>query len=247
MKIYNTIIIEDEKEDSDLIINLLKKYTFINIKATAEDIETAIGLVSLYKPDLIFLDIRLYGRLSFDILDTIYDLKIKPKVIFTTAFDEFMSRAFKYSAFDYLLKPIDREELDDALARFVKNENQEDFNSRYNKLKSTFGKIIFNTLIGFEIIHPEEIVYISTVKNQSYTELFLKDGVKITVTKNIGEIEKMLNQNYFFKIHRSYILNLNYVRKFNRLKKVCVLQNDNIIYEIPVSGEKARELKEKLN
>lgn len=247
MKIYSTIIIEDEKEDLDLVINLLKEYEFIKIIATAKDVETAIAVITLNKPDLIFLDILLYGRLSFDILDTVYHLNIKPKVIITTAFDEFMGKSFKYSAFDYLLKPIDREELKDTLTRFVKNENQEDFDKGFYKLKATFGKLIFGTISGFEVINPGEILYLSTIKNQTYTELFLSNGEKIIVTKNIGKIEKMLVQSYFFKIHRSYIINLNYVRKVNRLKRICVLQNGDIKYKIPISKEKSKVLKEKFN
>ena len=106
----NTIVIEDEKEDMDLMLNLLKSFSEIKIAGTACDIEESINKISFYKPQLIFLDINLYGRLSFDVLDAIYKLNIKPKVVFTTAFDNYMNKAFKYSAFDYLLKPIDRQD-----------------------------------------------------------------------------------------------------------------------------------------
>ncbi len=247
MKKYNTIIIEDEKEDLDLMVHLLEVFDFINISGTAEDVETGIAIIAHKKPDLIFLDIRLYGRTSFDILDAVNKLNIKPKVIFTTAFDNFMSKAFKYSAFDYLLKPVDRTELKETLTRFIENENQEDFDVSYNKFKTTEKKIVFNTISGFEVINPEDIVYITTIKTLSYTELFLRNGSKTVLTKSIGEVETQLSQPYFYKIHRSFILNLNFVKKVNRVKKKCFLVSDNAEYQISVSREKIKLLKEKLN
>ena len=242
MNKIRTVIIEDEKEDTDLLENLLGVFDFVEIIDTAEDVKSGIEVIERHKPELIFLDIRLYGKISFEILDVIYSLNIKPKVIFTTAFDEYMHKAFKYSAFDYLLKPIDRKELKDTLMRYVESKNKYDFVKSYDK----FRKMVFNTAEGFEIINPDEIVYVSTVKNQSYSELFMSDGSKITITKNIGEVEKILPEDYFYKIHRSYILNLNYVKKVNRIKQKCYLSAENISYEIPISREKSKLLREKI-
>lgn len=245
-KSIKTIIIEDEKEDLDLMQNLLKSHPEIEIIATARDIENGVAAISVHKPELIFLDINLYGRISFEILDIIQKFNLKPKVIFTTAFDNYMNKAFKYAAFDYLLKPIDREELKGTIERYINNLEQTDFKESYEKFSSTYKKLIFNTTEGYEVINPKEIVYLTTVKNQSYTEIFTANGTTITVTKGIGEVEDMLPEKHFFKIHRSYILNLNYVKKVNRIRGKCFLQSKSNNYEVPVSREKAKLLKGKL-
>ena len=132
-----TIIIEDEKEDLDLMINLLKTHKEIELIATARDIENGVAAISVHKPDLIFLDINLYGRISFEILDVIQKFDLKPKVVFTTAFNNYMNKAFKYSAFDYLLKPIDRKELKNTIERFFNNVEQTDFQVSYEKFSFT--------------------------------------------------------------------------------------------------------------
>jgi len=246
MKKIKAIIIEDESEDMDLMKSLLVSFDMIEVIATARDIENGVATISIHKPELIFLDINLYGRNSFEILDIIKNFNLDPKVIFTTAYNNYMNIAFKYSAFDYLLKPIDRNELKETIERFTNNFEQTGFNESYEKFNSVKKKLIFNTVEGFEVIAPNDIVYLGTVKNQSYTEIFLTNSSRVVVTKSIGEIESVLPEEYFFKIHRSFILNLNYVKKVNRILGKCFLQSGEYRYEIPVSREKAKLLKEKL-
>jgi len=240
-----TIIIEDEAEDLDLMQNLLKKHSEIEIVATAEDIENGVAAVSVYKPDLSFLDINLYGRTSFEILDIIKQFNLQPKIVFTTAFDNYMNKAFKYAAFDYLLKPIDRKELANTIKRCKDTIKEPSFDDSYAKFKDSQKKLIFNTTEGFEVIDPKEIVYLATVKNQSYTEFYLHNDTKVVVTKGIGEVEKMLPQKYFYKIHRSYILNLSYVKKVNRIRGNCYLETQNKDYVVPISRDKAKNLRER--
>jgi len=246
MEKITAVIIEDENEDLDLLKSLLSEFDQIEIVASARDIENGVAIITVHKPDLIFLDINLYGRNSFEILDIIKKFDLNPKVIFTTAYNNYMNIAFKYSAFDYLLKPIDRNELKDTMERYMNDREQTAFDKSYEKFTSVKKKLIFNTVEGFEVISPEDIVYLCTVKNQSYTEIYLTNGNRTVVTKSIGEIEPLLNEDCFFKIHRSYILNLNFVKKVNRILGKCYLQSEDKNYEIPVSREKAKLLKEKL-
>lgn len=246
VKNIKTVLIEDEKEDLYLMTNLLKSHPQIKIIATAEDIETGIAVIVKYKPDLIFLDINLYGRLSFEILEVIQNLSLNPKVIFTTAYDNYMNKAFKYAAFDYLLKPIDRQELNDTIVRYFENYDNTDFKKGYDKFIAVRKKLIFNTTEGFEILDPESIMYLGTVKGQSYTEFFMDNGAVVVVTKGIGEIESLLPEPHFFKIHRSYILNLNYLKKINRIRGICYLQSGIHNCNVPISKEKIKQLKMRL-
>ena len=245
-ELIKTIIIEDEQEDLDLMINLLKAFPEIDLQSTARDVETGVAAISIHQPELIFLDINLYGRTSFEILDVISKFGLKPKVIFTTAFDNYMNKAFKYAAFDYLLKPIDRMELKSTIERYFNNLQETGFSNSYQKLSDALEKLVFNTTEGFEVVDPAEIVYLCTVKNQGYTELYQVDGSIVLITKSIGEIEPLLPDKCFFKIHRSYILNLNYVKKVNRIKGKCFLKAKDKTYEIPISRDKSKILREKL-
>lgn len=242
-KSIKAVIIEDEKEDMHLMTNLLKNHHQIEIIATANDIENGIAIITLNKPDLIFLDINLYGRLSFEIIEVIQNLSLNPKVIFTTAYDNYMNKAFKYAAFDYLLKPIDRAELQDTINRYLKNIDQIDLKESYERFNEVKQKLIFNTTEGFEIIKPSSIVYLGTVKGQSYTEFFMDDGNTVVVSKGIGEIESLLPESNFVKIHRSYILNLNYLKKINRIRGICYLESITNKYTVPISKEKIKQLK----
>jgi len=246
MKIINTIIIEDEKQDLDLMRNLLSDYAEIKIIATAEDIENGVAVISIHKPDLIFLDINLYGRKSFEILDVIQQFNFNPKVVFTTAYNNYMNLAFKYAAFDYLLKPIDRKELSETIARYLKNEAQTHFTESYKAFSHTYKKLVFNTIDGFEVIDPNQIVFIETVKNQGYSEIHLSDNSTTVVTKSIGEIEVLLSEELFFKTHRSIIVNLQYVRKVNRLLRKCYLTAKTIDTSVPISKERIKLLKERM-
>jgi two-component system LytT family response regulator len=246
MKSINTIIIEDEKRDLELMQNLLKNHDEINLIATAEDVENGIAVVAVNKPDLIFLDINLYGRKSFEILDVIHKFDFNPKIIFTTAYDNYMNLAFKYAAFDYLLKPIDRKELSDTILRYIKNEEQTHFSESYKALNHACEKLIFNTLEGFEIVDPKDIVYIETVKGQGYSEIHVSNDEVLLVTKSIGEIETMLPKHDFFRIHRSHIVNLQYVKKVNRIMRKCYLKTDTVEVSIAISKDSIKLLKEKI-
>ncbi len=247
MDTIKTVIIEDEREDADLMYNLLKEFDAIEIVATERDVESGIAALAFFKPELVFLDINLYGRLSFEILDAIKKYNMHLKIIFITAYNDYMNKAFKYAAFDYLLKPVDRNELKETLKRFIKNRNTSGFSEKYTKLQSALKNLIFGTREGFEVVNPEHILFISTVKGQNYSELHLSGGKKLTVTKSIGEIERMLSGNKtFFKIHRSYMVNLKYVKKVNRLKGICIIENSEHKTEIPVVRDNIKHLKERL-
>jgi two-component system LytT family response regulator len=238
-----TVIIEDEQEDMDLMHNLLAEHPAIQIVATAKDIENGIAVVSFHKPDLLFLDINLYRRLSFEILNVVSTFNLNTKVVFTTAYNEFMENAFKYSAFDYLLKPIDRGQLADTIVRYQTNCSSENFRANFLKLQDAQNKLVFNTIDGYTVVNPREIVFMETEKNQGYTDIWLCDNTLVTVTKSIGEVYKNIDNEVFIKLHRSFVLNIEYVEKVNRLKRKCYLKCRQNHFEIPVSHEKAKMLK----
>jgi len=242
MNKINSLIIEDEQHDADLLLHLLSEYRQINVLKISNRIETAILDIEKLQPELIFLDIKLYGKLSFEILDKIDELNLNPKIVFTTAYDNYMQTAFKYAAFDYLLKPIDRAELKNTILRYQKNKEKNNFKHSLHNLKDAENKLIFNTVEGFELVNPDDILYLSTVKNQHYTNIHLIDDTVVVVSKSIGEIAPLLPDN-FFKIHRSFVINIHRLIRVNRLREKCYLKGTNKEYSIRISREKIKMLK----
>lgn len=242
IKKYRTIVVEDEEHDMSLFLNLLKKHPEIDVIDTVDDVENAIGSISIHKPDVVFLDIELYGRKSFKVLDIINKYKLNPVLIFTTAFAEYMKDAFKYSAFRYLLKPIDPEELKEAIENIEHNNTESSFNEKYERFNDARKNLLINTLEGFIVIKPEEIVYAAA--NDGYTDIYLDNGNKETVSKKLGEIEKQLSDETFFRCHRSYLINIHKFEKQNRRK--CYLRVNNEIKEIDIAKDKISILKNRL-
>jgi len=241
--LFKTVIVEDEPKDMDLFKKLLMPFSQLEVVCLATNIETAIAAISYHRPDVIFLDIILHGQDSFRVLDIIRQFDLNPVVIFTTAHDGYMKDAFNYSAFQYSLKPIDRMELKQCIERLSLN-NQPNFTGSYTKFQTALSKLVFPTVYGFVVVEPNDIVYIQA--SEGYSGIYSKTGECITVTRRLGEIEEMLNMQLFFRMHRSYIINLDYVKEVTRVKGDAVLVFKTLVTSIKISRESAKLLKDAL-
>ena len=237
-KTYKTVVVEDEQPDLNLFLNLLKPFSQIEVVETADDVETAIAAISYHKPDLIFLDIELYGRSSFEVLDIIDKYKMNPALIFTTAHSQYMKEAFHYSAFEFLLKPIDPRELKRTVNSLDNKAEGNNFKEHYEKLSYARNNLVINNVYGFVVIKPEDIVYAKA--SDGCTDIFLENGKKETVTKKIGEIENQLPGEIFFRSHRSYIINITKLIKVEKTK--CILQMANKAVEADIAKDSKKEL-----
>ena len=155
-----------------------------------------------------------------------------------------MKEVFKYSAFEFMLKPIDPDDLKDVINRLERDFKQQNFKQSYEKLKKTFGKLVFNTTDGFTVINPKDIIYIEA--DGAYSEILLANEKKKTITKKLGEIEKMLSSDLFFRVHKSYIVNLSKIDNANRQKGKCFFQSQNEEISIKMSRETIKKLKDRL-
>ncbi len=243
---YKAVIVDDEpKAVQSLSWELTNFNSDIEIVKTFTNPEEALLFLEEYTPDCLFLDIQMPSMDGFQFLDKINNKGIA--VVFTTAYDEYAIKALKREALDYLLKPIDSDDLSDTIrkikkfkSRIINSDKLEnillDFHSKNNQKKitiSTEGKLIFLKL--------DEILFVESDGN--YCTLFLLDNQKILVTKKLKEIDSLLPDESFFRIHNSYIINLNKIKEFLKTEGYVVMESG---HRIPVARQRKSDFLEKL-
>ena len=214
------IVIDDVKIIRDAILGLLKEYSSeLSIVAEADSVKSALAQIEKYKPDVLFLDVELKDGTGFDLLKQISVEKYK--VVFITAYDHYAVKAFKYSAIDYLLKPIDPEELKTAIDKLKVAISKEAMETKFNSLFANLEAvpqapkiIILKTLDIVYSVNVKDIIRCESDNN--YTRFYLTDGKKILVSVTLKEYEELLSDQGFFRIHQSHLVNLAY---FDHLKK----------------------------
>ncbi|MFA8450968.1 MAG: LytR/AlgR family response regulator transcription factor [Bacteroidales bacterium] len=237
MKKLRTIIIDDEISATEAIENILiHDCKNVEIIAKCNSPIDAIDIIKTEKPDFIFLDIEMPEKNGFELLKSFKAIDFY--VIFVTAYDEYAIHAIKNNALDYILKPIDIDEIKTAVEKVHKN-IKESKNIDYQNLLNTIThnkphRIKIATSNGFEILNTEEIIHIEACG--SYTVICLKNGEQVVVSKSIKEINDLLLPYGFYRSHRSHIINLNHIRRFTTENDGEVVMNDNS--HIPLSRRK---------
>lgn len=230
------IIVDDEPKNRKILRTLIEKFCpQVGIEHEAGSAREAIGFISESKPDLLFLDIEMpYGN-AFDLLDEL--MPIDFEIIFITAFDEYMLKAFKYSALDYLLKPVNIEELQAAVERASKKINSKNINQQLSSLlqnldaKRALGaKIAIPTNDSYVFVTMKEILRLEARGN--YTCIHTTDGSKHISSRNIKQYDEMLADKQFFRIHNSHIINMEHVRKYRRGRGGEVEMADGAVLEV---------------
>lgn len=241
------IIVEDEKHSQETLRNMLTEFCDgVHIAGMAGTVDEAVALIRKESPDLVFLDIELKSGTGFDVLERVGDMHFK--VVFTTAYEHYALRAIKVSSVDYLLKPIDLDELIAAVDK-VRSARQEENNRDQWQLllQSLKGedyskRICLSTADGMEFIQTADIVLCEA--SGSYTKFILRKGASLLVSKHLKEYENMLNPREFMRVHNSYLINLKEVRKFVRSEGGYILMNND--RQVPISPKKREEFIEKM-
>lgn len=219
MNKYKAYIVDDESDNIDLLKYLLKKYCLnIEIIGESNTFQDCINDLKTVTPEILFLDIKLNDKNAFDILDVI-DAS-ESEIIFVTAYQEFALKAFKYNAIDYVLKPIAIDDLvvsvNKAILRLEEKkifENQ--ILNNFTSSKSNSSSIItISSLDKIEIIKKTDILFCKS--DGRYTTFYLKDKTEILACKNLGEFETILDDDTFFRIHNSYIINISHIKNINK-------------------------------
>ena len=222
-------IIDDEKKIIKTIINFLSEnMPEIEIVGSANSVDEGINLINLKKPDLILLDIEMPNANGFELLKEFPNRKFN--VIFITAYDEYAVEAFKVNAIDYLLKPFDEDELINSIKR-IKSKDDNSYNTdRINTLlnqmaKQNSKKIRINTKNGIEFIEINNIVKIDADGN--YCNIIIENKAPIYATKKIKELDQLLSNNKFFRSHKSTIINLEKVIKYDASDNYILMSDDS--------------------
>lgn len=236
------LIVDDEPEARDLLRFLLAGIEHTKISGEADNVDDAVRLVAGTDPDLILLDIQMPGKNGFDLVGELRSHGYKTGYIFVTAYDEYAIQAIRASAFDYLLKPVDPDDLARAIHRFRGISREKQMEEITDELLSKLGKGVrlkLNVRKGFIVIDPGEIA--CCLADGNYTEIMLAGGRKETVSSNLGKIADKLQGDDFFRISRSAIINLQYLTYVDHKAGTCRLKGSSDI-ELKVARNRLNEL-----
>lgn len=222
------IIVDDEFKSRESLRILLEEFCEgVEVCALCQNVDEGLEAIKKYKPEIVFLDIQMQRESGFDLLTRIKNIGFE--VIFTTAHSEYAIKAFKFSAIDYLLKPIDIAELKRAIGKVDKKMNG-DISTRLQHLIQNLQpaqgnhKLALPTLDGLVFVKVSDIIYCEASSN--YTEIIVQDGKKYVVSRTLKEYEDLLTGHNFYRIHNSYLINLNAIKKYIRGGGYVVMNND---------------------
>ena len=238
------VIIDDEPAMREVNSSLLAEYfPDIRMVGTASSVSTGLDLIRAQNPDLVLLDIELNHEKGFQILQ-----ELKPysfKVVFITGHDSFAIKAIKFSALDYILKPVNETEFQLAIQHAVKLiENNEDSQSQVDILMDSYRremqskKLVLRTSDSLHIVDVSDIYFCKS--DNSYTTFYLNGNEKIVVSKSLKDYEGLLTEFGFFRSHQSFLVNLNYIKKVDKSDGGFIVMKN--LKEIPVSLRQMKNL-----
>ena len=209
-----TVVIDDELNGRNIIKSFVEKYcSGIEVIAEADSVSSGINCIIDNKPDLVFLDIQMQDGTGFDLLEKLP--KRNFKLIFVTSFDHYAIKAFKFSAVDYILKPVDPDQLIEAVEKVKAMTPSENVESKIDVLISnitSLEKIALPASDGIRFIKISEIIRCESDNN--YTLFYLTTKEKILVSKTLKDFELMLGGSNFFRVHKSHLVNLRFIAKY---------------------------------
>jgi len=241
------IIVDDEPYCCEILAAMLESdCPEVEIKSICNNAKDALAAIRQQSPDLVFLDVEMPKMNGFEMLQQLPSINFH--LIFTTSYDQYALKAIRFSAIDYLLKPIDREELKRAVVK-VKDRFQipvpqqlELLLQKFKQPSNPVNKIALPTIEGLQMIPIETII--SCESDDNYTNIKLKNGKKLLVTRSLKEIEESLEQHSFIRVHRSYLVNLNEIEKYIKGEGGYLVMSDGA--SIDVARNKKEVLLKKL-
>lgn len=233
----NAVIIDDEQHCTDRLTYLVNNYCAaeINITGTTDSVESGYELISKQKPQLVFLDVEIKGYTGFDLLQKYVNIPFQ--VVFTTAYERYAIQAFKFSAADYLLKPIDPDELkqtvkrvQDRIDKALEKDQFELLFRNIKQMRQHEPRVAVPTISGLELLNVNDILRCQSDGN--YTTIFMKDKGTLMVAKTLKDFEGLLAGYGFFRIHNSHLVNLASVKSYHKGKGGYVKLTDQTELEV---------------
>ncbi|RLD58629.1 MAG: DNA-binding response regulator [Bacteroidetes bacterium] len=243
-EIIKTIVIDDEVKARETILSMLKTYCpEVEVIGTAGSVNEGVKVLEEMKPDLLLLDIKMADGTGFDLLRKLKDINFL--VIFITAFEEFAIRAIKFSAIDYILKPLDPDELMNAVQKALgvihKDSMSVKLDALYENLdtiSTNAKKIVLKTTDSVHIVNLKDIVRCESEKN--YTHFYTTENEKITVSRTLKEFNELLTDYKFYRVHQSHLINLAHVKRYEKQHGGFLIMDDDS--SVPVSFRKKEDL-----
>ncbi len=234
------IIIDDEEKSRATLSSFIKKYCpSLQVVSMANGVETGVSSIKKNAPDVVFLDIEMDDGTGFDVIEAVRGIAFD--LIFVTAYNQYALKAFRYSAIDYLLKPINPEELIQAVNKLTDTNRLNQIEQKLEALllnKASLKKIAFPSLQGLRLEEPQNIAYCES--DNYYTNVHLKSGEKLVISKTLKEYDQMLEDDGFFRAHQKYLVNIAFVSSYTKSDGgYLTLENGAIL---PVSRRKKEEL-----
>ena len=232
------LIIDDENRTRDFVKKMIDSFQLdLEVFTDGENVETGIEAINRIQPDIVFLDIQMPDGTGFDVLNSIESKKFE--VIFITAYQEYAIKAIKFSALDYILKPIDAEELHTAILTAIDSVDFKKEDAQYEALENNIQpgnrrKLVLQTQECVYIVDLSEIIRCEADKN--YTFFFLNSGKKILVSRTLKDFETMLNGYGFFRIQQSHLINLDYLDRYDKHQGGAIIMKDGSA--VPLSPAK---------
>lgn len=233
----SAVLIDDEPKNIAILRKMLGEFCpEVTVSGEAGNSREAFDVIRKVEPDLVFLDIEMpYGN-AFDLLDQLKPIDFE--VIFVTAFNNYMLKAFKYSAMDYLLKPVDIEELRSAVDRVIERRKSKQVDSRqietvldaFKNPRLPLEKLALPSSRGLVFYDLKDIIRVEAEKG--YTYIYLKSGEKIMSGRNIKEYEEMLPETMFFRIHNSHLVNLSHISQYHKGRGGNIEMSDGTVLEV---------------
>jgi two-component system LytT family response regulator len=243
------IIVDDEQRSRDALNGLIERYCpEVFIIAQANGCQDGIEKAQKFNPDLVFLDIQMPDGSGFNFLEAFE--KFNFEVIFTTAHDQYAIKAIRYSALDYLLKPIDPDELKAAIRKFMQKQDKGQINNNIKVLLENLKnpsneskKIILSTSEGMHIVSTDDIIRCES--DDYYTKFFFLNATSILISKTLKQNEAILSDFNFIRPHKSHLINIKYIKSYLKVDGGYILMTDGS--KIPVSRRKRESIVEILN
>jgi len=235
MKTLKAIVIDDENRTQELIAKMIRSFN-LNLEVIVEgnDVKSGVKAIQMHKPDIVFLDIQMPNGTGFDLLEA---LPIKNfEVVFVTAYEEFAIKAIKFSALDYILKPVDPEELRAATENAIiasKNKHEQDrFETlQHNVAENKQRRLVLKTLESIHVVNLNEIIRCESDRN--YTLFYLTDDRKILVSKTLKEFEFLLKEYNFLRVQQSHLINLDFIDRYDKTEGGSIIMKDGA--SVPLS------------
>lgn len=227
MELIKVIIVDDEPNARKALRGLLKdNFEEIQIVADCSNVPEAVKTINKYKPDLVFLDIDMPGYSGFELLDFFDEEQIWFKIIFVTAYSQHSLKAFESSAVDYILKPVRLEHMRRAIKKsnFLPSDSIQYKVLRDNLSQQQDKKVVLQTSETIYVVNQDDIIFIQA--EGSYTKIITVTHGVLTITKKLLDFEYLETDGPFFRTHRSYLVNLNHVKKIDKKDFVLIMSNE---------------------